>query len=114
VLLVAAALTLTIVLTLAGMLGRGLVLDEEDASVGGSSTLSCGLRVKTYGRTAKKASECGREGKVLGCVDFHWELLLWLATRSARRYDVVGSVAVKPPDALLLNPGWTLYNSFQT
>jgi hypothetical protein len=34
-LLVAAALTLTVVLTLAGMLGQGFVLDEEDAGVCG-------------------------------------------------------------------------------
>jgi hypothetical protein len=99
---VAAALALAVVLALAGVLGSwGLVLrDKEHAGVGRSAVLSGGLCVEASGRTAKKTSECGREGQVVCSVDFHWEHLSWLGRAVfAGRNDVVGSVGTEPLDA---------------
>jgi len=73
-LLVAAALTLAIILALAGVLGRSwcLVLrNQKHAGLGRTAILSSGLRVKANGSTAKETGECGGEGKVVYRVDFH-------------------------------------------
>ena len=70
---IAAALALAIVLALAGVLSRGVLRDEEHASLSRSAVVSGGLRVEANGRAAKKTSECGREGQVVCGIDFHEE-----------------------------------------
>ena len=106
VLCIASALTLAIVLALAGVLGgsRGLVLrHQEHTGLSRSAVLSIGLRVKANRRTAKKTSECGREGEVVCGIDFHWEHLSWFGrARFAGRNEVVASIGAEPLDALVL------------
>ena len=72
---VAAALSFTVILAFAGMLGecRCLILrDQEETGIGGGrAVLTSGLSVQAGGCSAKKPGECGREGQVVYGSAFH-------------------------------------------
>ena len=80
-LLVAATLPLAVVLTLAGVLGQSLVVDQEDPGVcgldGGSVRLGR-LGIQTNRRATDHTCERGGQSERFYCVG-HWEAFHWLS-----------------------------------
>ena len=80
-LLVATTLPLAIVLAFASVLGRGLVVDQEDTGVRGLDGRSVrlgGLGIQTNRRATDHTCKCGGQRELFYCVG-HWEAFHWLS-----------------------------------
>jgi hypothetical protein len=78
---VAAALSLTVILSFAGVFGecRCVLCNQQQSGAGRRrAVLTRGLGVQASGCSAKKPGECGREGQVVYGIAFHEEHLSWL------------------------------------